>query len=50
MKEVINAAHDIGLFVRVCNRDVWKFVGIRSTRSELKNYIPLPVADALRKK
>ena len=53
VKEVIVAAHDIGLYVRVCvsdmgaaNQDLWKHVGIASTRTSLQNSIPHPCFDS----
>ena len=49
IKEVIEAAHAIGLLVRVCvsdmgaaNRDLWKHLGITSTRTALQTAIPHP--------
>jgi hypothetical protein len=55
MKEVIVAAHNIGLFVRVCvtdmgasNQDVWRHVGIKSTRTVLQNSIAHPCQPSAR--
>lgn len=49
VEEVINAAHRIGLFVRVCvsdmaaaNQDMWRTVGVCSTKSTLQHYIQHP--------
>jgi hypothetical protein len=48
-KEVVNAAHAIGLFVRVIvsdmgasNQDMWRVVGVQSTRTSLQNGIEHP--------
>jgi len=45
----VQAAHDIGLFVRVCisdmgpsNRNMWKTVGVFSRRNSTSNYIQHP--------
>lgn len=55
IKEVIVAANEIGLFVRVCvsdmgaaNRDLWKHVGITSTRTALQTSILHPCKPAQR--
>jgi len=51
-KEVIEAAHSIGLFGRVCvgdmgaeNQDMWRTVGVYSGRSGCTNHIHHPCSD-----
>jgi hypothetical protein len=46
------AIEDVGFFVRACvsdmgpaNQDMWKFVGIRSSRDSLTNFIAHPVRE-----
>ena len=51
-KEVIEAAHSIGLFVHVCvsdmgtaNQDMWRTVGVYSGRTGCTNHIQHPCSD-----
>ena len=51
-KEVIAALQDVSFFVRACvsdmgsaNQDLWKCVGIRSSRDNLTNYVVHPVRE-----
>ena len=48
-----SAAHEIGLQVRVCvsdmgaaNRDLWRHIGIKSTWTELNNFVAHPCQPA----
>ena len=51
-KEVIEAVENVGFFVRACisdmgssNQDMWKFIGIRSTRENITNFITHPTRE-----
>jgi len=52
-KEVVQLAHDIGLFVRVCisdmgpsNRNMWKTVGVFSRKNSTSSNIQHPCASS----
>ena len=52
-RSVIEAAHAIGLFVRVCvsdmgvaNQDMWRTVGVHSCKDSLQNYIQHPCSSS----
>ena len=54
-RDVFEAANDHRLFVRACvsdmgsgNRDMWKHIGIFSTRLAIKNYIDYRTTSSLR--